>query len=95
MEHQTNADIPDMLVYYDRYELGIAEAGKEELNSTKALNDTIMNNIMKAILNLSKHRSSTEIAIEGMIISSTLKFEVLKVVISIDNGSFCIYRIED
>lgn len=40
MERQANADVPDMLVYYNRYELGIAEAGKEELDSTKELNDT-------------------------------------------------------
>ncbi|KAI9250113.1 hypothetical protein EDC94DRAFT_663751 [Helicostylum pulchrum] len=68
MERQSNADILDRLVYYDRYELGIAEARKEELDITKSLNNGIkMINTMKYMLsNISKHCPSTEIAIEGL-----------------------------
>lgn len=81
MERQANADISDMLVYYNRYELGIAEASKEELDSTKELNDTVkMNNTMKSmLLNISKHYPSTEIAIEGIIMPGMSNFSFEKV----------------
>lgn len=81
MERQSNADILDRLVYYDRYELGIAEARKEELDITKSLNNgTKMINTMKyMLLNISKHYPSTEIAIEGMIMSGTFNFRFKKI----------------
>lgn len=80
MERQANADIPDMLIYYDRYELGVAEVCKEELDFTKTLNDSVkLNYTMKSMLvNLSKHCCSTKIAIEGMIMSGTFNFTLVK-----------------
>ncbi|KAI9469819.1 MAG: hypothetical protein EXX96DRAFT_612326 [Benjaminiella poitrasii] len=71
VERRANADTPDIFIYYGRYELGMTKVGKEELDSIKALNDSVrMNNTVKSMhLNLSKGCSSTEIAIERMIIS--------------------------
>jgi hypothetical protein len=81
MGRQANAEIPDMLIYYDRYELGIAEVGKEELDSTKTLNDSIkMTNTMKSmLLNLSKHCPANSISIEGMVMSGTFNFRLEKI----------------
>lgn len=40
MRRQLTGDIRDMIIYYDRYELGVAEVGKVETDSTKILNDS-------------------------------------------------------
>lgn len=76
MGRQLTGDIPDMTIYFDRYELGVAEAGKAENESTKILNDSSkISDVMKSmLLNLSKHCPVNKLAIKGMIMSGKLNF---------------------
>lgn len=82
MKRQLTGDIPDMNIYYDRYELGVgvAEVGKDETDTTKLLNDSrklsIVMNCM--LLNLAKHCLVQQIAVDGMVMSGlAIKFSQL------------------
>ncbi|RCH79407.1 hypothetical protein CU098_007887, partial [Rhizopus stolonifer] len=62
-------DTPDMIIYYDRYELGVVEVGK-------------VSYVMKSIpLSLSKHCSVKQLTIEGMTMSGMSSFELEKLTV--------------
>ncbi|CEG84051.1 hypothetical protein RMATCC62417_17905 [Rhizopus microsporus] len=70
---QQPSDVPDLLVYYDRYEFCQAEAGKMESNDTKQKNglDKLAVNCKQLLLNLLYHAPllQQDISIIGMNIS--------------------------
>ncbi|KAI9254745.1 hypothetical protein EDC94DRAFT_236636 [Helicostylum pulchrum] len=74
MDRQRTGDIPDMLIFFDRYEFGTAEVSKTETDTTKELNEGSMKlpKIMKSmLLNLVKSNSQPQhvIKIVGMFFS--------------------------
>lgn len=74
MDRQRTGDIPDMLIFFDRYEFGTAEVSKTETDTTKELNEGSMKlpKIMKSmLLNLVKSSSQPQhvIKIVGMFFS--------------------------
>ncbi|KAI9282212.1 hypothetical protein BY458DRAFT_571107 [Sporodiniella umbellata] len=70
MTKQRPSDVPDLLIYYDRYEFCSVEAGKMESSDTKQKNDSskLAVNCKQMLLNLSQHAPSLqqEISITGI-----------------------------